>query len=70
MIFVHFMKDVVSFSSFTVEAHGPFIRSRTRSFERKNTMATIGRWTEAGVMDEEYLFRDNADFMKQIGLGH
>lgn len=36
----------------------------------KLTMATIGHWTEAGVMDEEYLFWDNADFMKQIGLGH
>ena len=36
----------------------------------KLTMATIGHWTAAGVMDEEYLFWDNADFMKQIGLGH
>ncbi|NLH81034.1 MAG: ester cyclase [Phyllobacteriaceae bacterium] len=36
----------------------------------KLTMATIGHWTKAGVMDEEYLFWDNADFMKQIGLGH
>lgn len=35
----------------------------------KLTMATIGHWTEAGVMDEEYLFWDNQDFMKQIGLG-
>lgn len=34
----------------------------------KLTMATIGHWTKAGVMDEEYLFWDNADFMKQIGL--
>lgn len=32
-------------------------------------MATIGHWTKAGVMDEEYLFWDNQDFMKQIGLG-
>lgn len=31
-------------------------------------MATIGHWTKAGVMDEEYLFWDNQDFMKQIGL--
>ncbi|MCE1237804.1 MAG: ester cyclase [Hyphomicrobiales bacterium] len=36
----------------------------------KLTMATVGHWTKAGVMDEEYLFWDNADFMKQIGLGH
>ena len=31
-------------------------------------MATIGHWTEEGVMDEEYLFWDNQSFMKQIGL--
>jgi hypothetical protein len=31
-------------------------------------MATIGHWTKDGVMDEEYLFWDNLDFMKQIGL--
>lgn len=34
----------------------------------KLTMATVGHWTKAGVMDEEYLFWDNQDFMKQIGL--
>lgn len=33
----------------------------------KITMATIGRW-EGGVMKEEYLFWDNATFMRQIGL--
>jgi hypothetical protein len=32
-------------------------------------MSTIGHWTKAGVMDEEYLFWDNASFMKQIGVG-
>ena len=32
-------------------------------------MSTIGHWTAAGVMDEEYLFWDNAAFMKQIGVG-
>jgi len=31
-------------------------------------MATIGHWKN-GVMDEEYLFWDNQEFMKQIGLG-
>lgn len=31
-------------------------------------MATIGHWTEAGVMDHEWLFWDNQTFMKQIGL--
>ena len=32
-------------------------------------MATFGHWNDQGVMDEEYLFRDNQEFMKQIGLG-
>jgi hypothetical protein len=31
-------------------------------------MATIGHWRD-GVMDEEYLFWDNQEFMRQIGLG-
>ena len=35
----------------------------------KITMATIGHWKD-GVMDEEYLFWDNAEFMKELGLGH
>ena len=34
----------------------------------KLTMATLGHWTKDGVMDEEYLFWDNLEFMKQIGL--
>jgi hypothetical protein len=33
----------------------------------KIQMATIGHWKNS-VMDEEYLFWDNGDFMKQIGL--
>ena len=32
------------------------------------TMATVGHW-KGETMDEEYLFWDNATFMKQIGLG-
>lgn len=32
------------------------------------TMATVGHWTDAGVMDEEFLFWDNNTFYKQIGL--
>ena len=32
------------------------------------TMATLGYWKD-GVMTEEYLFWDNQEFMKQIGLG-
>lgn len=31
-------------------------------------MATIGHWNKDGKMFEEYLFWDNAEFMKQIGL--
>lgn len=31
-------------------------------------MVTIGHWVN-GTMDHEWLFWDNADFMKQIGLG-
>jgi hypothetical protein len=34
----------------------------------KIQMATIGHWKD-GVMDEEYLFWDNQEFMKEIGLG-
>ena len=30
---------------------------------------TIGHWGKDGIMFEEYLFWDNAAFMKQIGLG-
>lgn len=32
-------------------------------------MATFGHWTQEGTMDEEYLFWDNQEFMRQIGLG-
>lgn len=32
------------------------------------TMATVGHW-KGETMDEEYLFWDNATFMKQVGLG-
>jgi SnoaL-like polyketide cyclase len=31
-------------------------------------MVTVGHWKN-GVMDHEWLFWDNADFMQQIGLG-
>jgi len=34
----------------------------------KISMATLGYWKN-GVMTEEYLFWDNKEFMKQIGLG-
>ena len=31
-------------------------------------MATIAHWTDAGLMDHEWLFWDSQDFMKQLGL--
>jgi len=31
-------------------------------------MATFGHWTDAGVMDHEWLFWDNQTYMKQLGL--
>lgn len=33
-------------------------------------MATIGHWNKDGIMFEEFLFWDNGEFMKQIGLGN
>jgi hypothetical protein len=31
-------------------------------------MVTVGHWNSQGVMDEEYLFWDNLEFMRQIGV--
>lgn len=33
-------------------------------------MATIGHWNKDGIMFEEFLFWDNAELNKQIGLGN
>ena len=33
------------------------------------SMNTVGKWNAQGTMDEEYLFWDNATYMRQIGLG-
>lgn len=35
----------------------------------KIQMATFSHWTKEGPMDEEFLFWDNQEFMRQIGLG-
>jgi hypothetical protein len=35
----------------------------------KISMSTVGRWNRQGTMDEEYLFWDNATYMKQLGIG-
>ena len=32
------------------------------------TMVTIGHWTDAGVMDHEWLYWDNMTYMTQLGL--
>lgn len=45
---------------------GKFIQPTGKAF--KLTMATIGHW-KGSVMDAEYLFWDNATYMKQLGLG-
>lgn len=34
----------------------------------KLPMATLGHWNKDGVMTEEFLFWDNATYMKQLGL--
>jgi len=34
----------------------------------KMQMATIAHWNKDCLMDEEYLFYDNADFAKQLGM--
>ncbi|MED5370232.1 MAG: ester cyclase [Myxococcota bacterium] len=46
---------------------GQFIQPTGQAYSLQ--MATIGHWNEDGVMDEEYLFWDNQEFMRQIGLG-
>ena len=46
--------------------NGQFIQPTGKSF--KLAMTTVGHWKD-GVMTEEYLFWDNATFMKQLGLG-
>lgn len=47
---------------------GKFIQPTGKAF--KLPMATIGLWNDDGVMYEEYLFWDNQEFMKQIGLAN
>ena len=46
--------------------NGKFIQPTGKAY--KINMATIGHWFN-GVMNEEYLFWDNQEFMKEIGLG-
>lgn len=46
--------------------NGQFIQPTGKKFSIN--MATFGHWKN-GVMDEEWLFWDNATFMNQLGLG-
>jgi hypothetical protein len=45
---------------------GKTIAPTGKSF--KLNMATVGHW-KGDTMDEEFLFWDNATYMKQLGLG-
>lgn len=47
-------------------ADGKTIAPTNKPF--KLGMVTIGHWTQAGVMDEEWLYWDNQSLLKQIGL--
>ncbi len=47
-------------------AGGKVVQPTGKAFKLR--MATVGRW-QGGVMVEEFLFWDNATFMRQIGLG-
>jgi hypothetical protein len=46
--------------------NGKTIPPTGKSF--KLPMCTVGRWNDDGVMTEEYLFWDNATYMKQLGV--
>lgn len=55
-----------TFTKPMMQADGTAIPPTGKSY--KLQMATIGHWNKQGKMDEEYLFWDNAEFMKQLGL--
>jgi hypothetical protein len=46
---------------------GKFIQPTGKKFSMP--MCTVGHWKD-GVMNEEWLFWDNATYMKQIGIGN
>ena len=50
---------------FRGQREGKFIQPTGKRFAIG--MATVGHWKN-GTMDHEWLFWDNNDFMKQIGL--
>ncbi|CAD6528390.1 ester cyclase [Paraburkholderia metrosideri] len=55
-----------TFTKPMVLADGKVIAPNGKRFEIE--MATVGRWNDAGTMDEEWLFYDDYTFMKQLGL--
>ena len=55
-----------TFTAPMVLADGSTIQPTGKAY--RIPMATIGHWNSDGVMFEEYLFWDNGEFMKQIGL--
>jgi hypothetical protein len=56
-----------TFTKPMVLANGTVVQPTGRTYHLP--MATLGHWTREGVMDEEYLFWDNATLMQQIGAG-
>jgi hypothetical protein len=56
-----------TFTQPMVLADGKVIQPTGKAY--RIPMATIGHWNKDGIMFEEYLFWDNGEFMKQIGLG-
>ena len=56
-----------TFTKPMVLANGTVIQPTGKAYHLP--MATLGHWTKEEVMDEEYLFWDNATLMTQIGVG-
>ena len=48
--------------------NGQFIEPTGQAY--KVNMATFAHWPNGGPMDEEYLFWDNAELNRQLGLGN
>lgn len=57
-----------TFTKPMVLADGKIIQPTGKAY--RIPMATIGHWNKDGIMFEEFLFWDNGEFMKQIGLGN
>ena len=55
-----------TFTKPMVMANGKVVQPTGKAYHLP--MATLGHWNGEGVMDEEYLFWDNATLMQQIGV--